>query len=117
MASDSRLARATFVTDVVKHISTLASGSILLLATFLGRRPKPLDKGTLTAAVILLLACIVCCSMHLFFGIRKTLGKTETSGEANPWYTLLSTLIFLTFVLGMLFLHDFCYQNVIASAL
>lgn len=105
MTSDSRLARATFATDVVKHISTLAGGSILLLATFLGGRPKPLDRGTLTAAVILLLACIVCCSMHLFFfGIRNTLGENQTSGEANSWHTPLSTLIFLTFVLGMFFL-------------
>jgi hypothetical protein len=106
-SDDFKLARATFVTDVVKHISTLASGSILLLATFLGRGAKPLDKGTLTTAVVLLLACIVCCSVHLFFFgiIKMTVVESEVSGRAKQRsYALLGTLIVVTFVLGMIFL-------------
>jgi hypothetical protein len=102
-SDDLKLGRATFVTDLVKHISTLASGSILLLATFLGRVGTPLDKGTLITAVILLLACLVCCSMHLFFfGIRKT--WTAVGPEMGRGYALVSVLIFVTFVLGMIFL-------------
>lgn len=107
-SDDFKLAQATFATDLVKHISTLASGSILLLATFLGRGEKPLDKGTLTTAVVLLLSCIVCCSIHLFFfGIRKswTVVESAVSGDAKQGsYALLSTLIVVTFVLGMIFL-------------
>lgn len=102
-SDDFRLARATFVTDLVKHISTLASGSILLLATFLGGVGRPLDKGTLITAVVLLLACLVCCSIHLFyFGIRKT--WTAVEPEMKGGYGLVSFLIFAAFILGMLFL-------------
>lgn len=103
-SDDFKLARATFAADLVKHISTLASGSILLLAAFLGRVGKPLDKGALITGVVLLLACIVFSSMHLFFfGIGKTWSLAEPDGSGGP-YRLLSIAIFVTFVFGMIFL-------------
>jgi hypothetical protein len=104
-SDDSKLARATFAADLVKHISTLASGSILLLATFLGRVGKPPDKGTLITGVVFLLFCIVFCSVHLFFfGISKAWSVAGPDVNGARSFRLLSTLIFATFVLGMIFL-------------
>ena len=104
------LEQAKFVTDLVKYIATLASSSVLVLATFLGRVQKPLDKGSMIAGVALLLGCIVFCSMHLFFfGIIRPWGEKPTPvaspGESltKPYVTI-SALIFLTFLGGMLFL-------------
>lgn len=103
-SEDFKLARTTFASDLVKHISTLASGSILLLATFLGRVGKPSDTGALITGVVFLLCCIVFCSVHLyFFGINKA-WVAEPDVSPRWSYRLLSTLIFVTFVLGMIFL-------------
>jgi hypothetical protein len=104
-SDDFKLARTTFASDLVKHISTLASGSILLLATFLSRVGKPLDKGALITGVVFLLCCIVFCSVHLFFfGISKAWSAAEPDMNGSRSYRLLSTVIFATFALGMIFL-------------
>ena len=100
----SVLDRATLATDLVKHISTLASGSIVVLATFLtrvggqGQSNVHLDKTTLVGTVALLLACILCCSAYLlFFGMRKTwtaqhAGSGQQQSSAHEKW--LSVLIF-----------------------
>lgn len=104
------LEQAKFVTDLVKYIATLASSSILVLATFLGRVQKPLDKGSMIAGVALMLGCIVLCSIHLFFfGIIRPWREKPTPvaipGESlTKPYIIMSGLVFLTFLGGMFFL-------------
>src|SRR5215472_7897041 len=69
----STLDRTSLATDLVKHVSTLASGSIILLATFLGRVEPFTDRATLITGTSLLMACILFCTAYLgFFGIKRT---------------------------------------------
>src|SRR5215472_8422 len=99
------LDRTTLATDLVKHVSTLASGSIILLATFLSRVPPPPDRGVLIAGTSLLMACILFCTLYLgFFGIKRTwvdssepVGKTPQKGEVP-----VTVLVFATFCAGII---------------
>jgi hypothetical protein len=118
---NSVLDRATLATDLVKHISTLASGSIVVLATFLSRvdvQGKGLDKTTLIETVVLLMICILCCSAYLFFfGIRKTWTAQQASAleqhslDPKKSEIVLSALIFLTFSAGIVFLGLYAVKS------
>jgi len=117
----SILDRARLATDLVKHISTLASGSIVVLATFLTRVVQAqdhdhvkLDKSTLIGTVILLSVCIVSCSVYLFFfGIRKTWTDQHAEALQKPSKPelVLSAAIFLTFCGGIVFLGIYAVKS------
>src|SRR5208283_4662311 len=53
--------------DTIKHASTMATGTIVILATFMDKLPKPLtDPKALIIAVILLLVCLGCSFVALY---------------------------------------------------
>jgi hypothetical protein len=99
----SILDRTTLATDLVKHISTLASGSIILLATFLSLSKVPLkDFGVLIYGIGLLVVCIVCCVSYLgFFGIKKT-WVLSNPVLASPWEVRLAIGVFGSFCIGLI---------------
>jgi len=82
--TDTQLERIKIGLDLVKHVSTLAAGSIVLLATFLDKFPRPLLKGDwLTVAVWLLCGCLVCCLVYILnVGIGRDWGVRTEFDEA-----------------------------------
>jgi hypothetical protein len=102
---NSPLDRTSLATDLVKHVSTLASGSIVLLATFLSRVPTPPDRGILIAGTSLLMLCILCCAVYLgFFGIRRTWVYSSDRVRKTPQNleALVTFLVFATFCAGII---------------
>lgn len=102
----------TAATDIVKQIATLASSSVVVLATFLSRLPNSPDKGSLNAAVILLLASLVFCAAYLgrrtWMDVRSEAAspgidnkKLATRIKLDLWIV---ALVFLTFGLGIIYL-------------
>lgn len=100
------LDRTSLGTDLVKHISTLASGSIILLATFLGKVQPLTDTASLIAGIALLMACIVFCTVYLgFFGITRTWVHSSDQVPRAPQKLerFVAFLAFATFCVGIVF--------------
>ena len=93
--------QAKLGTDLVQTIATLASGSVVVLATFLGTAAQINDKGILTCGVGLLMACVLSCAIYLFlFGIATTWRKAQQPPRRSV-YIGISWLVFGTFFGGM----------------
>jgi hypothetical protein len=53
--------RTKLAADLVKHISTLSTGSLVLIATLLDKLPKPLEgRRFLITSIICFVVCLVC---------------------------------------------------------
>src|SRR5882724_11428501 len=53
--------------DTIKHTTTLATGTIVIIAAFMDKLPKPLaSRGDLEASVALMFACILLSFIHLW---------------------------------------------------
>jgi len=71
MANDERdrfdFERVKLAVDSIKHITTLATGTLVLLVAFLDKLPKPIIRlNWLIFAVICLLLCLTASFVYLF---------------------------------------------------
>ena len=96
----------TAATDIVKQIATLASSSVVVLATFLSRLPNSPDKGSLYAAVILLLASLVFCAVYL--GRRTWMNVRSEGASPGVDSKKLATRIKLDLVIVAVIFPTFC---------
>ncbi len=108
--------------DSVKHITTLASGTIVLLAAFSDKLPKPLaNKKSLVAALISMALCLTASFIFLWAETLARYRAPKTHNEVisrfRAWgrpkvMSLLSSAIYFSFVAGMYFLINFAVANI-----
>lgn len=103
------LERAKVAIDVVKHVSTLSTGSIVLIATLLDKFPKPIAaQWQLAAAILCLVFCLACCLYYLVYVGVSGNWKERNTGIGG----VVGMLIGWSFLVGILFLGIFAIQNV-----
>jgi hypothetical protein len=102
--------RVTLAVDSVKHITTLATGTIVLIATLLDKFPKPIaDHTDLNRAIGSMLLCV-----RLSFVCLWGLGvfrywKPET--KIRGFLSLISVAIYFSFLLELVSLWEFARMN------
>jgi hypothetical protein len=110
--------RTKLALDLVKHLSTLATGSLVLIATLLERFPKPLrEQDTLIWSVVCFVVCTVACTAYWFFGaILGHWFETDWSHrQVRAWFLVLAFVLTVSFVLGVTFLGIFAARNITAA--
>lgn len=116
---DDKLAfeRAKMAADSVKHVSTLATGTIVITATFFDKLPKPLSgSGWLVAAIGGMIVCLLCSFICLWgIGIVDwwipgggTKQRARVFKECSQW-------MFMAFCIGVLCLGIFTINNILNS--
>lgn len=113
--AEEKLKKTKLAVETVKHITTLSSGSIVLLATFVGQFPKPLkDPASLVVAVVCLLVCLGAGILYLF--VAAELGDDWRVGEVPPQRSkplrVSVALMFLSFMFGIVALGIFALSNI-----
>lgn len=98
--------------DVIKHVSTLASGSIVIIIAFLDKIPKPIHHGNLLeAALRCFLGCIVLCVVVLMLAVPRNdyldVEAPPKNGLMLRVFQLLAFGVFGTFIVGMSYLTAF----------
>lgn len=104
--------RTKLAHDTVKHITTLATGSIVLIATLMDKIPKPVTNPELMMASILaLLLCILFATLFfLLVSIRPhLLAEPETRDRKSEASICLA--VYVLFLLGIGALAVFATQN------
>ena len=106
--------RTKLAVDVAKHMSTLATGAVVLLTAFLDKLPRPpVAVGWLIASVIAFAVCVTFCFLYLFFlGIPRH--WNARFGPAKKHATelfVISIGCYLTFIFGMFCLIRFSIDN------
>lgn len=116
---DKRIENSKFVADYIKHLTTLATGSIVLIATLL---EKVFVQPHWKAAVIISLVCFLACilgSAVLFGGLVADSEFWEDGKTWNTptWFAFVSVLsVFIAgagFVLGIAFFTAFVVRNLV----
>lgn len=107
------LERLKIKIDLVKHLSTLSTGSIVLIATFIDKLPKPIiHRQDLVTAIAFLGLSLIASAMYLAAtGINRrswNLSEPETMREL-----VFGLLAVGSFVLGVQSLGVFVIVNVI----
>jgi hypothetical protein len=111
--------RLKLAVDSVKHITTLATGTIVLLVTLVERIPKPVaDKADLHLALISLLICIAA-SVGFLYGMTVArygpVYPGHDEGRERIKEAMLKMeveVIYFSFSLGITFLGAFAWQNI-----
>jgi len=112
------LERLKMAVDSVKHITTLASGTIVLLATFVDKLPKPpLFKGHLVSGIVAMVVCLGASFVYLW---AETLGRMRSFQLKIPFpfitrklmLDILSTIVYFSFCMGIYFLAQFALHNI-----
>lgn len=117
--------RLKLAVDSVKHITNLATGTIVLLATFGDKLPKPLAfRGYLVAGAISMVICLIASFIYLWAETLAgpsgaVLGLTIPRGigrlprfSRSRFFGILSDTIYLSFCFGILMLARFAIQNI-----
>jgi hypothetical protein len=110
------LEREKLAADLVKHISTLATGSIVIITTLLDKLPKPIQLGEwLIYTVILFATCTAACVLYMLrLGVvAHWLDEEADSRVAFKFYITLGFIIFMTFILGIVCLCVFAVKNLL----
>jgi hypothetical protein len=112
--SKFELERIKIQTDLVKHLSTLSAGSIVLIATLIDRLPKPLvEKPYLIRAIICLCACLVFSLWHLMVvGIGRDWDRPKPARFDQLQDTFSGVLAGVAFLFGIICLGVFVIGNV-----
>jgi hypothetical protein len=100
--------------DLVKHVSTLSSGAIVILATFLNRSsPSSVGRPWLLISVVSLVICLVLSLLYFWrFGLARQWRRLEPSASARRAEWIIGCLVALEFSLGILCLGVFVIENV-----
>jgi len=107
------LEREKLAADLIKHVSTLATGSVVLVTTLLDKIPKPVQfPEGLVIAIWAFIICIMACFMYLFrIGITQHWLDQHFGTKMTRIYSFLGFVVFLTFLLGIGYLGMFATQN------
>jgi hypothetical protein len=108
------LERTKLAMDLVKHLSTLATGAIALTATLLERFPKPLrEQDTLIWSVICFITCTVSCTVYWFLGaiLGHWLSTNWNDRQVRLLFVLLAVILTASFAAGVIFLGIFAIKN------
>ena len=115
------LERLKLEVDALKHISTLATGTIVIIATFLDKLPKPLEQPlNLVIAVGAMLTCLLFAFVMLFRktffmsgGVKVGFGPFRFRGRELPNLDRVFLItIYASFGVGMVQLTSFIIANV-----
>ena len=100
--------------DLVKHVSTLSSGSIVILATFLAKS-SPVAAGSgcwLVLSVFCMVACLVSALVYFWmFGLVRQWERNESSKNGRRLEFIMGLLMTLAFCFGISFLAVFVMKN------
>jgi hypothetical protein len=116
---DQEFERFKMAVDSVKHITTLATGTIVLVATFIDKLPKPVfKKDDLIGAIFLMVVCLV--SSFIYLWGSTLAGYVSTLNRVLPrWLPgrkhvlmLMSVVIYFSFIMGIYFLAKFAFYNI-----
>ena len=98
--------------DSVKHITTLATGTIVLLVTFLDKFPKPLtSRYALIGSVIGMLLCVIFSFLYLFLISMMDYDPEHQHPRRRSAVNSLASLIQLVFVFALSELGFFAVAN------
>jgi hypothetical protein len=111
------LERTRLKMDLVKHVSTLSSGAIVILATFLnkGGTPASVDRERswwILLSVVSFVACLVSSVLYLWlFGLAREWKRPDRPAFAGPAEKTTGFLATLGFCSGILCLGVFVIKN------
>jgi hypothetical protein len=108
------LQRTQLKMDLVKHVSTLSSGAIVILATFLTKRTPPAagSNDWLLASVVSLIASLVASLVYFWaFGLLRQFQRPQRRAFADPMEKITGFLLALAFCSGILSLGVFVIKN------
>ena len=119
--------RLKLAVDSVKHITTLATGTIVLVAAFTDKLHKPLSfRAYLITTIALMLICLLSSFIYIWaaalapFPQRRRLESARLPQLLRKWMPgwgrtrvliLLSDVIYFSFCLGIVFLGLFAIRN------
>ena len=98
--------------DYIKHITTLASGSLLLIATFIDKFPHPIAKWAIAWAISFLAMSIVLAYTSMLGLINYGRNVHARTRKDKTTMGRFMTACILSFLAGMLFLANFILMNV-----
>ena len=105
-----------FVADYLKHITTLATGSIVLVVTFLEKVfPSPVAKPAVMVALVAFTICVV--GTTAIFTILIGFESPRHSDETPAWAQIVAVFFFSTtlvaFLVGIVALTVFGVMNLL----
>jgi hypothetical protein len=109
------LERTKLAADTVKHISTLATGSIVLVATFMDKVHKPIvTPNLLTIAIGAFMVCLFFCVIYLFLvGIPSRWDASVLRPKSvRIVMQVAAGILYLTFAMGVIILGFLAIANI-----
>jgi hypothetical protein len=109
------LERTKLAADIVKHISTLATGSIVLVPTFTDKIHNPILKSSLlVTAIAALMICLLCCVVYLFLvGVPSRWDATVVRPTSVRWgMQCAAGALYVSFAVGVKMLGFFGIANI-----
>jgi lipid-A-disaccharide synthase-like uncharacterized protein len=98
--------------DYLKHITTLSTGSIILIATFLEKIfQKPMWKAAVVVSLIGFMVSTLFATIAYTIGLIFEFPKQETPGNLAALGMLSLILTWLGFLVGILSLAIFALRN------
>jgi hypothetical protein len=109
------LERTKLAADIVKHISTLATGSIVIVTTFIDKTHKETAKlYLLSFSVECLMLCLILCAVYLFLvGVPSRWDEVVLrTPPVRLVIQIAAALLYLSFAAGLLALGWFALANI-----
>jgi hypothetical protein len=107
--------RTKLAIDTVKHISTLATGSIVAITAIVEKAPKPTTMPyLLMAAVVSMMLCILLCAIYLFLlGVPSRWDEAVLrTSSMRAAMQVAAVILYLAFASGLLMLGCFVLSQV-----
>jgi hypothetical protein len=107
------LQRTQLKMDLVKHVSTLSSGAIVILATFLNKSTTGVvDSHWLRASVVSLITSLISSLIYFWtFGLARQWKRPNRPAYADPVEKITGLLVASGFCAGILCLGVFVIKN------
>lgn len=108
------LERTKLAMDLVKHLSTLATGAIVLIATLLERFPRPLrEQDTLVWSIVSFIICTISCTAYWFLGaiLGHWFGTNWSDRQVRFLFVVLAVIFTASFIGGVIYLGIFAIRN------
>ena len=95
--------KAKLAIDLVKHISTLATGALVIICTFIDKVVRPgVSYVALITSVVSLTCCVMLCLTYFFARALDAHGNARKTSDARYELMLLGISLLLTFGLTAL---------------
>jgi hypothetical protein len=105
---DREFERLKLAVDAVKHITTLATGTIALVVTFSDKLPRPLPASVLLASALSLM--VICLHSSFIYLWKVSLG--ENIPKIREGTVFLSNVIYFSFSCGIALLVIFAAKSI-----